>query len=288
MRVSRWAGLCGAMVAALMVVAAPAAGAAPLVQSPRSGPAYYLSLGDSLAFGYSQAKFDDFTDSTSPGYLDLADFTGYTDDLAGYLHTEATNYSCPAETTTTMINGGCKWTVEGTAMGATTEQLLHDPYAGSQLRAATDLLSHHRWQRGVITVSIGSTDMLPVAEQCLSNPACPGLAAALKTMRSNLSTILTKLRRAAPFATIVVLAPYNPFGFAYPLSNIAAVAFDLNVAAVALLHFDRTADAFGPINVRGAGDHCALVYYGCSGSTDIHPTDAGYALIARAFEKVLR
>jgi hypothetical protein len=111
-------------------------------------------------------------------------------------------------------------------------------------------------------------------------------------MRDNLSTILATLHRAAPFATVVVLAPYNPYGFADPISNLLAVQLDLSIAAVSVLHLDPVADGFTPINIALASEHCSLIYYGCSQydmlATDIHPTEAGYAVLAQAFEKALR
>lgn len=291
---SRIAAIASAVVAllGLTVSLAPSAAAAPtaptaLAARPSAGtatPAYYLSLGDSLAFGYSQAHLQAWLAAGQPADF-RPYFRGYTDDLADWLGVPAVNLSCPGETTATML--GTAGTCPAASAGFGTW-----PYSGSQMSAATAFLRGHRWQRGIITLSIGSNDVLPVAEGCLGSATCAALSPALKTLRDNLSTILNSLRRAAPFATILVLAPYNPFGFAYPVSNILALEIDLTIAGVALVHLDPVADAFTPINVTNAGAHCRYVYVGCaqygSDATDIHPTDAGYALIADAFEKVLR
>jgi lysophospholipase L1-like esterase len=301
---SRLATLGSALVAAITLTAvlAPSAAAAPSASSARpaarhAAPAYYLSLGDSLAFGYSDVKAVAFATPDTPTFLNMADFSGYTEILAAQLGVDAVNYSCPDETTSTMINGGCAGMTEAQAIAAAAgvalspSEFQHTPYSGTQLQAATAFLSHYRWrQRGVITVSIGADDVLPVAAACLAvgDLTCSALQAALTTMRENLDTILGTLRRAAPLASIVVLAPYNPYGFAAPASNLLAAEIDLTIAAVALVHFDRVADAFTPINITYAAQHCTYVYFGCNGSTDIHPTDAGYALLAQVFDKALQ
>jgi lysophospholipase L1-like esterase len=278
MRTPRFVALAAAVAGALIttLVAAPAAGATPVGLASAglaARPAYYLSLGDSLAFGYSDANYAQFLADGDP-----ADFHGYTQDLAAGWGVPAVNLSCPGETTTSMISTPCGL-----------------PAASApQLTEAVGYLKSHRlaFRRGIITLSIGSDDVLPIARQCATDLQCPALQPALKTLRGNLSTILGTLRRAAPVATIVVLAPYNPFGFADPISNLLAIQVDLNIAAVSVLHLDPVADGFTPINITLAGQHCALIYYGCSqyGSfdSDIHPTTAGYAVLAQAFQKALR
>lgn len=288
-----------ALVAAVLV--APTATAAPVTEQNRyqswgsPGYQYYLSLGDSLGFGYSDANLVRAEAIlTGHGTIEAAldAFAGYTQDVSDYLAISGptTNLSCPGETTTSMIHGPCPAAAVVAPFGQSW------PYGTTpQLTAATKVLRTHRWERGLITLSIGSDDLLgivdnPFTANCLTNPTCPEIGAALKTVRMNLATILRTLHRAAPLATIVVLAPYNPFGHADPISNLAAVALDLTLAITDLLNGARTADAFVPINVQNATtfDCGSLVYYCTSPSnTDVHPTPAGYRVIAGAFEKVL-
>lgn len=293
-----------ALITAATVLVPPAAAAAPspatavagnMATAPVraaaqsvSGGRYYLSLGDSLAFGYSDVKLGEFEQSG-----DLSVFTGYTDDLAHTLQSrypglQTVNLSCPGETSTTMIAGGCPWTEPRPGLPAGAP--LHRPYSGDQLDAATGFLRSHRGQVALVTVSIGSNDILPVARDCMATvPSCPALGPTLRTMRANVARILWKLRLTSPRTQVVVLAPYNPFGFAFPATNILAVPFDLSLAAVALLSGDRVADAFTPINGRYQPSGCSPLVYFCPGlSTDVHPTDAGYAVITTAFEKALR
>jgi lysophospholipase L1-like esterase len=278
MRAPRFVALATAVAGALIttLVAVPAADAAPAAPDwagLRAQPAYYLSLGDSLAFGYSDANYAKFQSDGDP-----ADFHGYTEDLSAAWGVPAVNLSCPGETTTSMITTPCSL-----------------PAAPApQLTEAVGYLSSHHlaFRRGIITVSIGSDDVLPIARQCVTDLRCPALQPALKTLRGNLATILGSLRRAAPFATIVVLAPYNPYGFADPISNLLAIQLDLSIAAVSVLHLDPVADGFSPINISLAAQHCSLIYFGCSQygpfASDIHPTQAGYAVLAQAFEKAVR
>src|SRR5579871_6902833 len=101
---------------ALIFGALPATAAGRSPDSSPSGPlAYYLSLGDSLAFGYQP-------------YQPLISGFGYYDDLAASLEQinpdlKPVNLGCPGETSSTFINGGCS----GSALIR---------YTGSQLSTA--------------------------------------------------------------------------------------------------------------------------------------------------------
>jgi lysophospholipase L1-like esterase len=275
-------------------VTAPSAGASPAPSWSWWQPApytYYLSLGDSLGFGYSEANLATFeADVTDPdGVTDTSvdaavasAFQGYTQVVAASLGvTDVENFSCPGETTSTMLEGPCPAnTYPGWPYGTT-----------AQIDAATDYLAQHQGERGVISLSIGADDVLGTIEPgstCLTNPTCPELQSAMQTANNNLKTILRDLRNAAPKATIVVLTPYNPFGKAYPVSNIAAVTFNMMIGWTALLNGARVADAFWPINVQHATtfDCGSLVYY-CTdpANLDVHPTDPGYGVIAGAIMK---
>ena len=101
----------------VLLLTAPAAGAhRPLPRPPRPGPPpvhvqpSYLALGDSLAFGYSQAKFNSHFPEESP-----ADFeTGYVNDFGDVLKLfspglQIVNDGCPGETTESFINGPCAY-----------------------------------------------------------------------------------------------------------------------------------------------------------------------------------
>lgn len=272
-------------LAGAAVAAPPAAAAAPNWGQP-APYTYYLSLGDSLGFGYSAQNFQQFM-----GDGNIDDFAGYTQQVAAYLQLSppaVMNMSCPMETTATMINGPCP--AAGQIEAITGQTWPFDP----QLGAAQTFLAGHRLDRGVITLSIGANDLFTAVDanpSCLTNPGCPQLKTAITTVRTNLTQILRTLRQAAPRATIVVLTPYNPFGHAVPMSNLAAIAFNLTVGMTALFNSARVADAFGPINAQYPKTFdCGYLVFYCAGPAvdpDIHPTATGYGVIATAFEKAI-
>lgn len=260
--------LCTALAFAPGAAAGPIAPAAHQWHSPQQ---YYLSLGDSLGYGYQAVKVPTATGAASF-------HTGYTDDLAKLMKfvkpgISVVNYSCPGETSGTMINGDCPWTAAG--------KPLHTSYAGPQLAAAVAFLKVHPGAVPLITLSIGANDVLPDAEKCLGQSSCPALAGDLATLQTNLTGILTALRTAAPTAKIIVLTLYNPFGVADPQSNLLAVQVDLTIAGTARANHAKIADAFISFNVLKRPGLCQLSYF-CI-NQDIHPTDRGYQTIANAF-----
>lgn len=260
--------LCTALALAPSAAAVPPSPAHHQSYAPQQ---YYLSLGDSLGYGYQAVKLPTVTVTGAAAFN-----TGYTDDLAKLMTfvkpgITVANYSCPAETSTTMIHGGCPWTLG--------HGPLHDPYPGPQLTAAVAFLHDHSVP--LITLSIGSNDVLADTESCLGASSCPALAGDLATLHTNLTRILTDLRAVAPTSKIIVLTPYNPYAQAYPTSNLLAVQLDLTIAGTALANHARVADAFIPFNVVKRPGLCQLTYY-CS-NLDIHPTDRGYRTIANSF-----
>src|SRR5919204_5734862 len=91
------ATLCAAVGAVPQAHAAPA----PKYNPPKS---VYLALGDSLAFGYQQAKFNANFPAEDPDVYD----TGYVDDFAAELRSidsriRTVNLACPGETTDSLL-----------------------------------------------------------------------------------------------------------------------------------------------------------------------------------------
>ena len=259
----------GVFAASPVEAGTPALGSA--VPAVAGAPVYYLSLGDSLGYGYQAAKVATATGAASFN-------TGYTDDLAKLLavtgHRRTTvNYSCPGETSSTFISGGCPWALGG--------RPLHDPYMGSQLDAARSFLQAHQGQVPLITLSIGANDVLSDLTSCQASVSSCPLLTHLATLHTNLDSVLTQLRGLAPTARIVVLSLYNPFAKAVPSSAVLALAVDATIDATALSHGARVADAYVPFNVLPWPGLCQLTYYCSTG--DIHPTDRGYSEIAAAF-----
>jgi lysophospholipase L1-like esterase len=241
---------------------------------------YYLSLGDSLAYGYQQAKANV---TQNP-----ADFnTGYTDDFETRLAalgrgTHAVNLGCPAETTSSFINGPCPTPID----------FLHTRYSQPQLVAALGFLGSHPGQVSPITIDLGSNDALAVEQLCAVPPftasslACvqaqlPGL---LSQIGGNLSTIIAALHAASPSSEIIVLNLYNPLAVVYQGSDAFASLIDGAIQTAATAQGARVADVFKRFNPAGATEAatiCALTAF-CTALHDSHATDDGYRVMADA------
>jgi lysophospholipase L1-like esterase len=245
----------------------------------------YLALGDSLAFGYSQAKFESLLPSEPPAAYD----TGYVDDFARLLKLgnpklQVINDGCPGETTESFIKGPCEYQLAFP---------LHHPYVGgptsSQLSDALAYLQANP-NTNPITLDIGANDALGVIERtCEKKVECvvkeaPGLFAHIA---ANLGLILGDLRGADSHATIIVLGLYNPFG--EKLSGGDALTAQLNevMSKVAAAVGARFADPLPVFNPPGAFEEstiCLLTNM-CKTPEDIHPTDLGYGVLAGLIAK---
>ncbi len=279
-------GVISVVLAAATLVAGPA-GARGLQGPSRPGfrppvASSYLALGDSLAFGYSEAKFDSLYPDENP-----ADYeTGYVNDFADVLKLfnpglQIVNDGCPGETTESFIHGPCAYVDPD---GFT----LHHPYAGgpssSQLSDALAYLEAHPGSVNPITIDIGANDALGLIETtCKLEAACiaAGAPAAFAKIGANLGLILGELRAAAPRAQIIVLGLYNPFGETIAGGN--ALTADLNeveakVAAGVGARFADPLPFFNPPGALEAPTICLLTNM-CTPLVDIHPTDLGYKVL---------
>jgi lysophospholipase L1-like esterase len=258
------------------------------------GPRYYLALGDSLAAGVQPA-------SDGPAARNRS---GYAGRLAGLLRRHlhllrVVRLGCAGETTGTMIDGGiCRYR------------------AGSQLAAAVSLLRAHRRHVALVTMDIGANDPNSCVLQgsLAALPRC--LAARATATLRNLSTILSALRLAAgPRVLIVGMTYYVPELAEWLAGRAGAVVAVISERLVTgynrLLtreyrrHGARVADVFGAFRSADFGDRVRLRGHGllpgnvaaicrltwmCSPPTrgpDEHANDAGYAVIARAFWRVI-
>ena len=262
-------------------------GPPPGQKGPGHGPpqASYLALGDSLAFGYSQAKFEELLPEENP-----ADYhTGYVDDFAHLLRLgnpklQVINDGCPGETTESFIKGPCEYQLAFP---------LHHPYVGgptsSQLSDALAYLQANP-NTNPITLDIGANDALGVIEHtCEKKVECviKEAPALFEHIAMNLGLILADLRGADPHATIIVLGLYNPFGEKLPGGN--ALTAQLNevmdkVAATVGARFADPLPVFNPPGKLEEPTICLLTNM-CKKPEDIHPTDLGYAVLAGLIAK---
>lgn len=268
-----------ALVAAVTVSAAPAQ-----ARAVAPGHSYYLSLGDSLAFGYQPnlvAAMD----------YNPNDYRSYAEDLASLVPSlTLVNYGCPGETTTTLIDGGCPWL----------PLPLHNSFgsATSQLGAAEAFLMAHPGQVRLVTIDIGSNDLLALVGRCEQNPTpsllgClqAGLPATLTTIESNYAQILAAVHTLAPQAQVVVFNLYNPLALALPGSDALLAAVDQSLAGFAAAEHVQLANAFAAINgVAGSPQEkarvCSLTWE-CTSYANIHPTTLGYLSLTLALGEAL-
>ena len=240
---------------------------------------YYLALGDSAAFG---AQLGKFFQELATGTYDPASFnTGYVDDFAAHMRAidpglVTVNLGCPAETTGTFM-ATCPFKAFGLP--------LHTNYAGSQEAAALAFLHAHPGQVGTITLDLGFNDAaLPCAGPtfvidvpCFSST----MPSALQSVARNLPKILSDLHRASPSSEIIVMTYWNPFYVEDASTDGLVESLNQEIDGAATSSGARVADAFQPFNRTGdEGSTICTLTLMCPG-LDIHPTDAGYAVIAQ-------
>jgi lysophospholipase L1-like esterase len=263
-------------VLGLVLLTAPGASAAsrPIYQAPR---AYYLALGDSMAYGFQPTK----PDAPPSGFR-----TGYVDVFASRLRAltpgiKVVNYSCPGEQAKTFIAGECPWVNDG--------RRLHDAYTGSQLGAAVAFLRAHPGQVSPITLTMWGNDLFgDFAPACQDDLVCikSGGSAGLARLGSRLDTIVGRLRAAAPKAEIILSGAWN-FDVEHPARTDPLFrSIDATIARVAVANRARVAKiypVFSPVGkpARAKAPICKLTFV-CS-RDDLHPTDAGYRAMAAAF-----
>jgi lysophospholipase L1-like esterase len=299
--------------ARLFVVAAVLVAFGALALAPAAGAkgpgSTYLALGDSLAYGYHQAVFQQ--ELKEKGFVNPANFNdGYVDDFGATLKLlnpklKIVNDGCPGETTETFIKGsgvGPEYCAGGPTGSPFPKAFLHHPYPGTQLADALAIAKESG--TGTITLDIGANDILqflghtcgfPVTFSCSEAE----VAAEIGHVVTNVGVILAQLRAAAPNAKIVFVSQYNPYPTVLkPEGRGDATVEALNaaikgVAAGFNVKFANTARVINFSGTHGgpeAGDIPTVCLFTamCPGGTfnpaspeaDIHPTKAGYAAMA--------
>ncbi|MGH3142727.1 MAG: SGNH/GDSL hydrolase family protein [Gaiellales bacterium] len=245
---------------------------------PAAAPpgAFYLALGDSVAYGMQPQKFDAGLPPSGYG-------TGYVDVFAARLRKlrpglRVVNYSCPGESTRTFASGGCPWLADAT-------HRLHDSYHGTQLAAALAFLRLHPGRVSPITLHLGGADVQAVYDGCRGELSCIRARSPRATRRfvTRFGSILRRLRGAAPSAEIVVTGLWNNNIDRLPETDPPLRALNRTIAKVTKASKARFADVFPAFNpqssvARERARICTLTFV-CSRG-DGHPTDAGYRAIA--------
>lgn len=271
------------LAAAAITVLAACSGTAPHGAAAKT-PTYYLALGDSLSRGVQP-------DATGTS-VETRD--GYPDQVYAVLHKtrsalQLVKLGCPGETTSTMIDGGiCRYS------------------GGSQLAAAVAFLRAHRGRILLVSIDIGAND----PERCGTQPSLSQLAGCaahgIPQAVAHLSTILARLKAAAPDVRIVGMNYYLPALAAWraglPGHLVAWAAVKLAVVYNHLLDDvyakagARVADVFAAFETTNFASQGAALprnvtllcqwTWACADpprGPNQHANQAGYQVIARTF-----
>lgn len=246
----------------------------------------YVSLGDSYAVGY-QPDMGSTRDGFPNQTVSKARKRGWKLKLV--------NFGCGGATTTSILQQkGCPKAAR--ALGA-------PAYKSTQVAAAVKYLRAHRRKVALITVSISGNDVTACARA--AEPV-PCVAAAVTTIRQNVSDLAAQLHKAAPKARLVgttypdvILGEIVRPGGNVQLAGLSVVAFqslinpalkdsyeksggklvDVTAASGAYTPLDQTTtlEPYGTIP-QAVAQVCQLTWYCSKG--DIHANRAGYGLIA--------
>ncbi|MCU1493785.1 MAG: hypothetical protein JWO62_1549 [Acidimicrobiaceae bacterium] len=288
---------------------------APVVSAATIAPVrpILLALGDSLAAGYQPADGTTVLPPTdlATGFRDQGYPGGYASDVAVARRLRLIDLGCPGETTASMTG-----TPAQRACGTLYRRKLG---ATSQLAAAERFLSRKAGHVALVTLDIGANDLDRCISArgadlgCLESSDVSTVNRLVKIVRA----LVTAVRRADPAAVVVAMNYYDPFlGLGYApggakgasLGAETLAATDIfNAQLEATFHnggvkvadVARAFDAHsttpkirfdGALLARNVASVCSLTWMCPSPkgkSQDIHPNTAGYAAIARAFERAL-
>jgi lysophospholipase L1-like esterase len=225
---------------------------------PEPGVPWFLTIGDSITFGYTRNS-----------------------ELAG------TNISWAPRLERQLASQGRPWRLYDTACPgeSTLSYATRCPLRSqvpllaerSQRDAALEAIAANGAGLRLVVVALGSNDLLL------------GLNADPETTRAallrHLEAILTELRTAAPGVPIVLADAYNPFAIAAPHTDELLIPVDDALAALAARLGDGFADFHAAINHATDGASlCSLV--DCA-NRDIHPTALGQERLAGAVMKAV-
>ena len=143
-----------------------------------------------------------------------------------------------------------------------------------QVPQAVDIFVPH-----VVTISVGGNDLL----QILNDPTDPAKAQqVLATFQANLAQILGTLRARLPAARIIIGNQYDIPEITSQVPGGAQViaAFNQIIAGVAQATGVQVADVFGAFQGRTG----LLLIERHNAGLQVHPTNAGYRVMAGAFE----
>jgi len=235
----------------------------------------YLSLGDSVPFGYDPTHLPPL----APPPKTLNVFVGYPTYLDAAIDDVLTNPTCPGETSASFMIAGAP---DRGCQDFRKDFGLHVSYAGTQQDFALAFLASHP-ETKLITLTIGANDALLLAQSC-ADQTC--IANGLAATAQNVIAILTTLRHASPTAQIILTLYYAPsldpgiLSLTHALNSTLSQAVALASAGVVVVDLKA---AFDAADASFGGDPCkaGLLVRLPDGTCDIHPSQTGQKLIAR-------
>ena len=239
----------------------------------------YVALGDSVAFGYQEPQV-----LPAPNYRSARTFPGYPEQIGTALHLRVANFSCPGETSASLINASAP--SNGCENAYRKAFPLHIRYTGSQLPAAVNYLRAHPGVR-LVSLMIGANDLF----RCQGAPrgCTPALLrTTLGSISANVRRTVSAVRGRAGYLGQIVIVNY--FSLDYGSAVINGFSAELNRAqdnAARPFHV-RIADGFGELrsaSVRFGSNPCLaglLTQLGSYRTCGVHPSYAGQALLAKA------
>ena len=244
-----------------------------------------LSLGDSVVFG--------FITQDGPAYVNADNFIGYPEIVGNALRLDATNPSCPGETTAgflslTGADNGCR--------PFRARFPLHESYSSTQLDFALAYLGANRRKTRLVTLSLGANDGFLLIAACNNNPACiqANLPAALGAVFANLNTILSNLR-ATGFNGVLMVVNYYSTDYSDAGGTALTLALNQALAAAAAANGVPVADAFTAFRQAAAvagGKTCFAGLLNANPANqlacDVHPSIIGQRLLAKTVQAAYR
>jgi lysophospholipase L1-like esterase len=245
---------------ATAAASSPSPGAAliPVAGRPPSGDTpWYLTIGDSVTFGFSvdPARLG----ANSSWALQLEPLLAASGRAWSLYDT-----ACPSERTdtyTTLCPGRRQ-----VPFLATTSQ--HD--------AAMAAITAHPATLRAVFVQLGSNDLLQGFRRAGT------VEAMVATLRPALTRIVTELRAAAPGVPVILCNYYNPLANLQPATRAQLATVNAMVAEVAAATHARLADFFAAVDTSAAVPDPHLCDFVDCAHGDVHPTVAGQARLARA------
>lgn len=251
--------------------------AAPVAVNADAMKSTYVSLGDSVAFGYQSSPERSDGDR---GYV-----SGFADSLAAAngVRPHVVNLALPGETTESFYSG------TGNIYSPIATHL-NSNYATAMPQNVRLIQAVQAEQAAGFTVSnvsiaMGNNDLFRLAGSSAFTGGSPGeqqamLAQTLGQIQTRYSALLSELKGLAPQAQVMLIGSYNPYA-ALPSSPFASIADTAVQGLNAVLK--EEAKAFGAtyIDTYAAfrGNEGSFTHI-LDGDANPHPTDLGYRVIA--------